>query len=250
VLAQEGGEGSPLWHLNNIVSTFDALKDVFEKQTKSPSIKSCYDLRELMRHGVFVVRLGKTSAQSLVVRMANTQAEHDAEYLLDLRSKLLMAEIPAELEAEFGASAMIDAFVAQLQVMTDTADALRLLFDDGHADFQAAYVHERPLAMDGLGAASLELKDLQATAYRWQRRVKESRDRFFFLNYYTMREVLKIREIVLTGTAADATPEAPSAGDDGAAGESAIQLCQRLHLYRGPAFLEPLPDFGDNVRSS
>ena len=132
VLAQQDGEGSPLWHLNNIVSSFDALKDVFEKQTKSPSIKSCYDLREIMKHGRFVIRLGRSAAQALVVQMGSG-TEHDAEYLLDLRSKLLMAEIPPELESEFGASAMIASFVAQLQVMSDTADALRTLY--GTASF-------------------------------------------------------------------------------------------------------------------
>ena len=70
--------------------------------------------------------------------------------------------------------------------------------DAGHADYQGAYLHERALSMDGLGAAVAELKDLQGTAAKWQRRVKDSRDRFFFLNYYTMREVLKIRDVVLS----------------------------------------------------
>jgi hypothetical protein len=43
-LAGQENESS-MWHLKNIVSSFEALMDVFEKQTRSPGIKSCYDLQ-------------------------------------------------------------------------------------------------------------------------------------------------------------------------------------------------------------
>jgi hypothetical protein len=33
-LARGDAEGSPLWHLKNVVAIFEALVDVFEKQTK------------------------------------------------------------------------------------------------------------------------------------------------------------------------------------------------------------------------
>ena len=81
---------------------------------------------------------------------------------------------------------MIEAFVSQLQVMGDTSDALRQLFDAGHTDYQQGYVHDRPLCLDAKqSGAAAELKDLTATAQTWQRCVKESRDRFFYLNFYT-----------------------------------------------------------------
>lgn len=62
----------PQWHLVNIVGTFDALEDVFEKQTKSPSIKSCYDLRDLASGGVFVLRPGANFNDTLVVLTGGT----------------------------------------------------------------------------------------------------------------------------------------------------------------------------------
>jgi hypothetical protein len=57
----------PLWHLANIVGAFDALLNVFEKQTKSPSIKSCYDLQDLASGGVFVLRTFDNLNEALVV---------------------------------------------------------------------------------------------------------------------------------------------------------------------------------------
>jgi hypothetical protein len=232
----EGGD--PQWHLANIAGTFDALADVFEKQTKSPAIKSCYDLRDLAAGGAFLHRLGVASDDALVVVTAGAEPSPPAqpmhlqgrfaqsfshasltfaralraacpflkfsggdhkslEYLLDLRSKLLMAEVPAELDAEFGASALIASFVQQLQVMADTSAALRGLFAAGHATYcRAAFTLERPIATDALPAMHRDLKALMAEADEWSQRVKASRDEYFFLNYYTMRDILHLKQLV------------------------------------------------------
>lgn len=43
-----------LSHLKNIQSSFEGLLDVFEKQTRSPGIKSCYEVRDISLRGSFV----------------------------------------------------------------------------------------------------------------------------------------------------------------------------------------------------
>lgn len=121
------GEGGAIWHLRNISSTFDALADVFEKQTKSPSVKSLYDLRELVTGGHFVIRLGEPAERVLVAALG--EKENDLEFLLDLRSKLLMAEVPKELDEEFGATVMVEGFISLLQVMFHLSYYSAILFD-------------------------------------------------------------------------------------------------------------------------
>ena len=215
-------DGDPLWHLTNIVGTFDALADVFEKQTKSPSIKSCYDLRDLVRGGSFVLKLGVGMEKALVVAQADG-SEVDMEYLLDLRSKLLMAEVPQELEDEFQASLLIEEFVQQLQTMSDTVAVLSTLYGAGHSAYQVSYEHRRKINLGGLGEMQDELKMLQVKSGEWTAKVEAARSKFFFLNYLSMRDVLRVRELVTTspseeGAAAEVpegaveVPEEPAAG--------------------------------------
>ena len=69
---------------------------------------------------------------------------YDMEFLLDLRSKLLMMEIPEAVEVELNAAAMIAAFTDQLEVLSGTVDAIRGLNAAGHSNFQSSYRAERP----------------------------------------------------------------------------------------------------------
>lgn len=146
-------------HLDNIQASFDGLIEVFEKnvsvscmllgrvidgaeQTRSPGIKSCYEVRDISLYGEFVFQACADETQVLFLEMkrpepATTQDVADGkadapdakaspaaaadgkmgdaapevkgasadesdsgvrreplEYLLDLRSKLMMTEIP------------------------------------------------------------------------------------------------------------------------------------------------------------
>ena len=50
-----GRRGATLGHLENVQLQFEGLLDVFEKQTRSPGIRSCYDLNEIRTDGDFVL---------------------------------------------------------------------------------------------------------------------------------------------------------------------------------------------------
>jgi len=123
--------------------------------------------------------------------------QKDLEYLMDLRSKLLMAEVPAELEEEFGASLLIESFVQQLQVMNDTSAALQGLSSTGHPTYcQPTFTLEKAIAMDALPAMQHELKALELEASEWKEQVKASRNQHYYLNYFTMRDILRIRKLL------------------------------------------------------
>ena len=116
---------------------------------------------------------------------------------MDLRSKLLMAEVPTELEAEFGASSLLESFVQQLQVMSDTSAALQGLSSAGHPTYcQPTFTLKKAIAMDALPAMQGQLKVLELEADVWKKQVKASRNQHYFLNYFTMRDILRIRKLV------------------------------------------------------
>ena len=114
---------------------------VFTKQTRSPGIKSCYDIREISLKGTFFFQASANTDEVLVLELVKVyffcakllpfrqclslkfRLQGDGikteplEYMLDLRSKILMTEIPEELEQEMKISVLVDAFVKQLEVL-------------------------------------------------------------------------------------------------------------------------------------
>ena len=187
--------GKTIGHLENVQVSFTGLRDLFEKETRSPGIKACYDLDEIRRLGEFVLtacadrdsvmRLelpksviaeagpaeradsgdgsggggggggaaaaatpasdaaAETPALDAVSRDGAAAADADAksdeelrceplEYCLDLRSKLIMVEIPVELETEIpDLRKVIESFSEQLQILEDIRDALHTLYSGG-----------------------------------------------------------------------------------------------------------------------
>ena len=106
---------------------------------------------------------------------------HGFDYLQDLRSKLIMTEVPAELEEEMPVKAMIEAFVEQLQVLSDTRDAIHKLFISGHFRFQGGFTVSHPFVLDGLPALRASLVELEAESEAWTTRQRRARNQFAFL---------------------------------------------------------------------
>jgi hypothetical protein len=198
--------GNSLWHLNNIISTFDCLMDVFQKQTRSPGIKACFDLRDLRDRGIFVLQASHDPSQVLAVEFrAKSDDTHEVDsigsresidYLYDLRSKLLMTEIPPELDEEIQASVMVEAFVQQLQVLSELSDVIVNLFAAGHIEYQDGFQMKIKFQVDGLVALSHVLHDLQVESNRWEIEVKSARINYYHLNFFTMQELLRIRSLL------------------------------------------------------
>jgi hypothetical protein len=111
-------------------------------------------------------------------------------YVIDLRSKLIMVEIPAELELEIpNLRETIDAFSEQLQVISEMRDALFELYTGGHFRFQARYEERHRFDPSGLAALQESLASLRQHIKTWNSVQKAARDQFYYMNYFTMREV-------------------------------------------------------------
>lgn len=86
--------------------------------------------------------------------------------------------------------------------MADTSATLQGLHAAGHKTYQASFSLARPIALAAFGDMVRDLKAFQEEADLWSRQVKASRDRFYFLNAFTMQDILRIQELVT----ADAMP--------------------------------------------
>lgn len=108
------------------------------------------------------------------------------EYLLDMRSKLLMTEVPAELEVEMDASAMVDAFVTQLQVLSEISDIIVSLNIAGHSKYQEDFSLSLRFVLDGLPLVNQMHAQFVEEASQWAKAVKANRASFYYLNFFTM----------------------------------------------------------------
>ena len=125
------------------------------KQTASPGVAAVHAVDAMRKRGTWVLRAADVRTRGargveLFVELAPDSSaseqqkkgggaegvsglvgetrREDSEALLELRQKLLMAEIPTELDAALGgAQAMVDAFSSQLQVLNESRAALSAL---------------------------------------------------------------------------------------------------------------------------
>ena len=184
----------PLADLENILASFDALVEVFEKQTRSAGVKACYDLAAIAERGSFVFETGDTRSKILVLDLAASE-EHEVrqepqEYLIDLRNNLMMTEVPKEVEEELGVEVLIGAYVLQLRALEEIADALSTLFMDGHFGYQTGYRRIFRFVPDGLGELESALQGYRAEIAAFRTVVKTQRESHYYLCFFTMREII------------------------------------------------------------
>jgi MoxR-like ATPase len=216
-----GRRGATLAHLENVQLSFEGLLDVFEKQTRSPGIKSCYDLNEIRTSGEFVLQAcsDRNAVLSLQIQsktlaiepepeaddevtratsegspdtVASTLRVETYEYMQDLRSHLIMTEVPEEIAEEMPIAQMIESYVEQLQVFSDMRDALHKLYTSGHFSYQGGYTQSHKFALDGLPILRTKLAALEQHISEWDDTQREMRSTFYFLNYFRMREILRL----------------------------------------------------------
>ena len=231
----EGAHG--VAHLQTVSSSFENLLRVFQKTTLSPGIKAFHDVREIVDNGQFVIQTnvpldrmlcleyqhsveavaagaiedaskGKSAAGAAAAGGSPTAAAEqmarveNLEFLLDLRSKILMTEVPEEMEREMGMARIVAAFVQQMQIVFDVRDQLHRLFTLGHPLYQRSTV-KFVFTLDGAAALLAERQRLVDETQRWDALVAAARAKFYFLNYFTMRELLRLSALLraLTGDA-------------------------------------------------
>ena len=179
--------------LKNILASFDALIEVFEKQTRSAGVKACYDLVAIKERGSFVFQTSENSERVLLLELASN-SEHDArtepiEYLVDLRNNLMMTEVPTEVEDELGVEALIGSFVLQLRTLTEIKEALCTLHAEGHFGYQT-YNRKFRFDMSALPELRRVLTEYRKEVESFRAVVKAQREENYFLNFFTMREII------------------------------------------------------------
>lgn len=63
----------------------------------------------------------------------------------------MMTEIPEELEQEMQINALVDAFVLQLQLLSEMRDEIFTLYSSGHFDYQEGFQARYRFTVDGTG---------------------------------------------------------------------------------------------------
>jgi hypothetical protein len=119
---------------------FDLLLKLFAQKTCSPGLQACYTLQEFMKNGEYLwhvldsrqtARLDERKSEMILVTPTQKMSMDE---LRDLRNRLILAEIPVELEGDV--PLLISKFVDQLTMVLALHKALESLWLAGHFDFQ------------------------------------------------------------------------------------------------------------------
>ena len=109
-----------------------------------------------------------------------------------------MTEIPQELEDQLNMSEMLKAFMLQLELLIRMRDQLHELFVAGHFAYQAGYDCEFKFDMEhGIPVLEKELNALSSASENWKKTVQASRREYYFLNFYTMREIWRLKQLLV-----------------------------------------------------
>eukprot|EP00468_Gymnochlora_sp_CCMP2014_P001514 CAMPEP_0167741726 /NCGR_PEP_ID=MMETSP0110_2-20121227/1016_1 /TAXON_ID=629695 /ORGANISM="Gymnochlora sp., Strain CCMP2014" /LENGTH=5340 /DNA_ID=CAMNT_0007625809 /DNA_START=69 /DNA_END=16091 /DNA_ORIENTATION=- len=231
------GQGGELTsHLESVTQSFAALYRIIKGGKESAGIKACRDIIHFLNYGVLSFKSSsdpnevlelethwekKTQAKDTKVSSAMTKRQEEQkihtenlEYLLDLRSRIVMTEPPAKMQREFNMSKLIDKFLDQLQLALDIKDMIVSLFKLGHFAFQTGgYTNRITFSMKGNDNFQVECHHLKAELSTWNSIIKKARTKYYYLNFFTMREILKIVDLLL-GQSAKWRPKAENKVND------------------------------------
>ena len=194
--------------LINVLANFDQLIEVFEKQTRSAGVKACYDLDAIAKRGRFVFRASVRECDVLALELdgdgENEGRIEPMEYLIDMRNNLMMTDVPDEVEQELGVAHLVSTFVLQLRALAEIQDAIWTLIQDGHFGYQVGKIgnpetgfqRSFPFTADGLEALEVALKEYKEEINRFRQVVKQQRETHYFLNFFTMREIILLWDML------------------------------------------------------
>ena len=105
-----------------------------------------------------------------------------------------MTEIPEKMQKEHNMDVCVKIFLAQLRVALEIKSQLVTLRRSGHFSFQDGYELKVALTEEHKGFTEMrgELKRLKAELQSWNETVRAAREKYYFLNFFTMREILKL----------------------------------------------------------
>ena len=221
-----------LVHLLEIQKQFPSLHSVIKSKIRSPGIKAFHDLLELEEKGsIFVIRAGTERNGCIALEKKFRGPALAFEALVELQSTVLLNAVPEKL-VERGIVSLVDTYSKQLEEVIAMFGICSELYTMGHHQFQAGAELRFDFTRQSLRDLQARRAALAVVVQDWQHLVQvgfiflsihllpylqppflirfilpfsaqDMRARFYFLNYFSMREILKLAEIFHTiGTSA------------------------------------------------
>eukprot|EP00397_Hematodinium_sp_SG-2012_P000023 GEMP01000023.1.p1 GENE.GEMP01000023.1~~GEMP01000023.1.p1 ORF type:complete len:4845 (-),score=1374.35 GEMP01000023.1:551-15064(-) len=177
-----------LTNLEIVQSSFEGLLNLVERHTQSPGVKACYDLQDIVKHGVFILKVG-VDENSLLTASKKDNEVVSYEQLADLRRQLLMTEVPEELEGARDLKSLVDNFVANMDLLTKIKELLQQLNASGHFEYFGGTKYEFPPKGLDITVLQKTMVELEEHLTAWNQAVDRVRSEHYFLNYFTVGEM-------------------------------------------------------------
>ncbi|CAJ1379394.1 unnamed protein product [Effrenium voratum] len=181
--------------LESVQSSFEPMLDLLTTHSRTPGVQACYDLKKISQTGTFHVTCALSESAQLTCKMP-PDSEFDFEALAELRRQLLMTDVPYELDGAKNLPAMLDVLVNKLEVLEDFGRCTMELFRLGHFAYR---INQEVLVVppdDSLESMATKLQALQQQLEDWQQAVSDARSKHYFLNYYTVRELCFLTDLL------------------------------------------------------
>ncbi|CAK9044288.1 unnamed protein product [Durusdinium trenchii] len=181
--------------LESVQTSFDPMLDLLTTHSRTPGVQACYDLKKISLSGTFHVTCALTETAQLKCRMP-PDSEFDYEALAELRRQLLMTDVPYELDGAKDLPKMLDVLVAKLQLLEDFGRCTMELFRLGHFAYR---LNDEVLVVppeDTVESVAKRLEAQQQQLEDWQQAVSDARSKHYFLNYYTVRELCFLTDLL------------------------------------------------------
>ena len=181
--------------LEAVQKSFDPMLELLTTHSRTPGVQACYDLTKIHSTGTFHVKCALTESAQLKCRMP-PESEFDYEALAELRRQLLMTDVPYELDTHKNLPMMLDILVKKLQLLEDFGRCTMELYRLGHFAYR---LNNEVLVVppeDSVESVANRLEAQQQQLEDWQNAVSDARSKHYFLNYYTVRELCFLTDLL------------------------------------------------------
>lgn len=172
----------------SLVKDFPLLLTVFREKTLSQGIQSIHMLRALMKFGQYKI------GNQITCFLTSSTDDHvwDMDSLLDLRSKLMLAEIPQKIQES---EVNVNIFVRQIPLLLDLRSLHRYLYNQGHFQFSDANFCQIIPVNTSIQIFHQHIQKLQELKITWKNIVRKARQMIYSLNFFTMRQLSTIANL-------------------------------------------------------
>ena len=170
--------------------SFKTLLDLLTRNTRSPGVQACYDLKMLCDTGTFSVVCSSVVSDQIICFVPDGKPkEWHREDLADLRQQLLMTEVPPDIEGRAELPNLLENFVAKCQILESYSHCVEELFSLGYFQLEVGQTVMTLAPGTSMDATRQLLVEREEILRDWEAEVAAARDKYYFLNYFVVREL-------------------------------------------------------------